>query len=137
MLLVVMKKIIGRKSIRIALGLYLLMWLLTAMVGIPSVDRRFDEELAMGSTGWGGPGNVAMPVKRVAFFELSDPSNLVGKVPDTPWRCRSDGFAVAPFVILDEAAWQDHILSGFSGRRLIFWFFGFSRWYPIRQYWVS
>lgn len=130
---------IGRMSVRIALGIYLLMWLLTALIGIPSVDRRFDEDLAMGSVGFGGPHNVPMPVKRVAFFDVSDldPSTLLRNAPDTPWRCRSNGFAVAPFVIIDEVAWQDHILSGFSGRRLVFWFFGFIRWVAIKQYWVS
>ena len=132
-----MKKLLRRRSVQVALGVYLLMWAITAFFGLPSVDRRFDQDLAMGSVGWGGPSNVKMPVKRIDFFDAKDPSSLAASVPDTPWRCRSGGFAVAPFVIVDEAAWQNHILSGFAGKRLVLWFFGFTRWVPIKQYWVS
>ena len=132
-----MKRLLRKRSVRIALGVYLALWLITALIGLPDVDQTFDRELAMGSVGFGGPGNVEMPVKRIDFFDAHDPSNFPSTIPDTPWRCRSNGIAVAPFVIIDEAAWQDHIMSGFAGRRAVFWFFGFSRWVPIKQYWVS
>ena len=113
------------------------MWAITGQFGLSEVDRIFDEELAMGSLGFGGTGNVEMPIKRIDFFDASDPTDFPASVPDTPWCCRSNGIAVAPFLIVDEVAWQDHILSGFAGRRAVFWFFGISAWVPLKQYWVS
>ncbi len=132
-----MKKLLAKRSVQIAIGTYLLLWAITAFYGLPSVDRRFDQDLAMGSVGWGGPSNVKMPVTRIEFLDARDPMSSSTGIPDTPWRCRSGGVAVAPFLIVDEAAWQTHILSGFAGKRLIVWVFGFTTWVPIKQYWVS
>ena len=133
-----MMKCLQRKHhYRIIFGGYLLAWLITALVGLPQIDRKFDEELATGSVGFGDPESIDIPVTRLDFFDPSDSTNLPSSVPDTPWRCRSRGIAIAPFLIIDEAAWQDHVLSGFAGKRLVFWFFGFSRWTPITHFWVS
>ena len=133
-----MKSLSRRKKLLIWLaGAYLLLWSMTALIGLPQVDDAFDRELAMGSIGFGGPSNVEMPVKRIEMFELSFPPSFPDYVPETPWTCRSRGVAVAPFVIIDEAAWQDHILSGFGGRRLVFWVFGYVSWTPLKKYWVS
>lgn len=132
-----MKRWLRRRSVRIASGVYLALWLVTALVGLPDVDRDFDEELAMGSLGFGGEENQEVPVMRIDFIDFSDPENFPSVIPGAPWRCRSNGFAIAPFVIVDEAAWQDHALSGFAGRRVVIWAFGFVRWFPIQKYWVS
>lgn len=126
-----------KKAFTWVAGAYLLLWGMTALVGLPQVDEAFDRDLAMGSVGFGGKANVAMPVERIEMFELTFPPSFPNHVPETPWRCRSRGVAVAPFVIVDEAAWQDHILSGFGGRRLVFWAFGYVRWRPLKIYWVS
>ena len=114
------------------------MWAITGLFGPASVDRHFDEEFAFGSTGFGGTGNDSVQLQRIELFDLDDPLGMPADLsPDARWRCRSRGFAIAPFLIIDEAAWHDHILSGFAGKRLVFWFFGFSRWMPLRTYWVS
>lgn len=133
-----MKKARRTRKLLIAFALgYLVLWAITALVGLPQVDHAFDRDLATGSVGFGDAGNVEIPVQRIDYFDLADPESLPAHVPETPWRCRSKGVAVAPFVIVDEAAWQDHLLSGFGGRRLVFWVFGYVRWIPLRKYWVS
>lgn len=133
-----MKKARRTRKLLIAFAMgYLVLWTITALVGLPHVDHAFDRELATGSVGFGDADNRETPVQRIDFFDLADPGSLSSHIRETPWRCRSKGVAVAPFVIVDEAAWQDHLLSGFGGRRLVFWVFGYVRWIPLRRYWVS
>lgn len=136
-----------RKAVRWFAAIYLTLWLVTALFGVASVDRAvdraFDREFAEGSRGL-GPGSTPMPVIRIPFQRLPEPFHRLRDRRDvpfdvlrTPWRMRSPGLAVAPFLILDEAAWQSDALAGYGGRRVVFWFFGFSAWYPLKVYWVS
>lgn len=112
---------------------YLLLWLLTATWGTSTVDQKFDRELALGYPGF---STNPAPVVRIPYkreMQLRDP-------PDPPaelWRARSSGVAIAPFVILDAAAWIDGGVSGFSGFRLNLWFFGISVSLPLKVFWVS
>ena len=116
------------------------LWILTGLIGLPSVDRAFDREFAVGSS-VDRHGTKSAPVTRVPFRSLPRPFETVPEVafnpPGRPWRMRSNGVAVAPFVIIDEAAWQVHPLSVFGGRRVVFWLFGFSTWHALKAYWVS
>lgn len=132
-----MKRLGRRKKLIIALGFYLILWALTSVVGLPQVDQAFDRQFAMGSVGFADGGANEVPVRRIEVFDMRNPEASANQLPDWPWRCRSTGVAIAPFVILDEAAWQVHALSGFGGRRLVFWAFGFVRWVPLRRCWVS
>ena len=116
-------------------AVYLILWAFTAAVGIPQVDEAFDRELAVGSAGMGS--GAKMLVKRVPFFDSSEVDPHPESVRGVPWRCRSAGFAVAPFLIIDEVAWQQHALSGFGGMRLVFWYPGHTRWFVLKRYWVS
>jgi hypothetical protein len=56
---------------------------------------------------------------------------------DKPWRARSTGYVVAPFIVIDEVACQWGALAGESEHRIVFWFFGYSEWGRIKTYWVS
>jgi hypothetical protein len=84
-----------------------------------------------------GISNIPEPVFRVPdTSEMQSPTGDWG-VSHSLWRARTRGIAIAPFVILDAAAWVDGALSAFSGYRITFWFFGASHWFPLRVFWVS
>jgi hypothetical protein len=120
--------------------IYCTLWTLTALFGLPDVDRKFDVDFAIGSQGFGvaGKRQEVVPVMRIPFStSLRNPEVTPDYVPDKPWRARSAGLAIAPFLVIDEVAAQTHVLAGLSGHRLVFWFFGFSRWILIKTYWVS
>ena len=115
-------------------ALYLALWGLTWFAGIPQVDQDFDRLFAVGSISRSGP---SVPVRRLPFFDASDHMTTPPGIAGSPWRCRSHGFAVAPFVIIDRAACRIHPMAGFSGVRLVVWFFGESRWTFISKDWDS
>lgn len=115
---------------------YLALWLLTATVGRHAADTIFAREFSQGATGFGSTAKPTQ-VTRLPFQRLRDPRDFKPQFPAHPWRMRSRGIAVAPFLIVDEAAWQTHALSGFAGWRLVVWFFGYSAWLPLKTYWVS
>ena len=116
-------------------GAYLLLWILTAIVGLPSVNREFDKEFAKGSIGL-GPGTKPIQVERIPFVPMRNPDYLPLNLP-TRFRCRSRGIPIAPFIIIDEVSWQTNSLGGYSGKRVIFWLFCKSWWFPLSTYWVS
>src|SRR5947209_2013059 len=108
-------------------GIYLLLWILTAIWGTSTVDSEFDREIAFGYRGF---SDKSEPVVRVPYTsEMQSPTGN-WRVSYPLWRARSRGIAIAPFVILDAAAWVDASLSAFSCYRVTFWFFGASRWFP-------
>lgn len=120
---------------RVLLGLifvYMVLWLLTATWGNVTVNQKFDEQIALG---YPGLSTTPVPVVRIPYTrEMRD---LGWSPPEEPWRARSRGVAIAPFLILDAAAWINGGLSGFSGFRLNLWFFGASSWIPLKVFWVS
>ena len=123
----------------VAIGLWayvgypLALWLLTAILGTRGADKAFDRDFARGTMGrWDSP--IQVDVIRIPFQRLLRPE---GDLPERPWRMRSRGIAIAPFLIVDEAAWYTHSLAGFAGWRLVIWFFGWTTWLPLKAYWVS
>ena len=133
------KMISNRKTKVIAWvgGLYCLLWILTATWGISDVDRAFDHEFASGSTGF------AENLKRVSIQRIdsmADVRNLIDPAKELPdetglFRYRSRGVAVADFVIIDQVSTVCASLGSFEGRRLCFWFFGFTKWSLLETYW--
>lgn len=122
------------RSLIAVAGVYLALWALTWTWGVSDVDNNFDAEFSMGCSQLGQ--RATEPVVRIDKLnarELDDPGN---EYPDAPWRYRSTGIAVAPFVILDEAAWVTAPLGGFGGRRVVFWFFGKTVWFPYWCHWM-
>lgn len=115
--------------------LYASSWATTGFVGLPQIDRKFDEDLSIGSIGY--PHYQIKTVKRIPFFDAADPLQIPAVLYENPWRCRSRGFSIAPFIVIDEVAWQTDALSGFAGTRIVFWFFGRIHWVPLRKHWVS
>jgi hypothetical protein len=124
-----MKK--GRKAIKWIICVYATLWVITAIWGTLSVDHAFDHEFAVGSR-WDDP----MPLVRVRSMvnpkDLNDPKN---DLPEYPFRYRSRGLAIAPFIILDEVAYVTAPLGGWGGRRIVLWFFGFTTWFGYDTYW--
>src|ERR1043166_7006327 len=116
-----------RKGIRPVAAVYLLLWLATATWGTSTVDRTFDQEIAFGSS-MGISDNLEAVVRVSYTSEMQSPTGNYF-VSHSLWRARTRGIAVAPFVILDAAAWVDGPLSAFSGYRITFWCFGASHWF--------
>ena len=79
-----------------------------------------------------------MPIQRIDKManvrDLMDPANQLPS--DTGlFRFRSRGFAVAPFVIVDQAATRFASMGGFGGTRINLWFFGSTKWWLAKHYW--
>ena len=126
-----------RKKLRTGLGIYAALWVITGVWGLPQVDRAFDREFAVGSDGISSVGRPArrLPTSRVPYKRVIEPT---GKgLPNLPFRSRSRGFPIAPFVIIDEICEVQTPFAGFSGQRVVFWLFGYSYWFPIRVWWVA
>jgi hypothetical protein len=129
---------------------YILLWLLTATWGLKDIDKAFDREFAwgdsMGVSGIEIGSGISRSAKQIKVIRLEDvdlrdpygdthPANAKN-APKLLWRCRTVGFPVAPFFILDEAGAQWGGLAGIGGRRLAIWFFGWSHYWWIKTYWL-
>ena len=120
-------------------GVYCLLWLLTATWGIFDVDRAFDREFAVGTA------DLAENAQRVSIERIDrmanirDPADPANEFPEDGglFRFRTHGLAVAPFVVIDEAATAYAPLGGYGGRRVNLWFFGITKWWSLRTYWVA
>jgi hypothetical protein len=115
-------------------GIYCFLWALTWTWGLYDADKDFDAEFAMAV---GYPEDEPHKIVRLTRFNVRDDSDPTNEPCDDYFRYRSRGFAVAPFVIVDEAAWVDASHSGFGGRRVVFWFFGATTWFAFWAYWVA
>ena len=124
-----------RKNLLIALCFYVALWIITGAFGLPQVDRAFDEEYAIGSRDGLESAARVVRASRVPYVRITDPSQQ--PIPEVPFRSRSVGIPIAPFLILDEICVAETPLAAFSGRRLIFWFFGYSRVFTLKVWWVS
>ena len=108
---------------------------MTAIFGIPATDRHFDHQFAKGTIRL--DSTEMEPIVRIYELDARNIENPSNDFPIAPWRYRGFAIAVAPFCIIDEVALQNGALSGFGGKRIIFWFPGKVIWYPIQRYWVS
>lgn len=125
-----------RKAVVIVVGVYCLLWGITATWGISDVDRAFDRQFATGLTDLGTRSVNIQRIDQMANVrDLMDPSN---KFPDNTgfFRYRTRGIAVAPFLIIDEAATVFGSMGGYGGRRLNLWLFGFTKWWSLKMYWA-
>lgn len=119
---------------------YCILWLLT-LLGLSDVDRAFDSEYAQGHISFSTGTNLvdvirAKDVNLRDPYGLKDPANAKNTPPQF-WRCRTTGIPIAPFTIIDEAGAQWAPLAGIGGRRIVFWFFGFTQPIWIQTYWLS
>jgi len=120
--------------------IYCVLWTLTATWGISDVDRAFDEQFQIGSTQAfaNSEPSPKVPIRRIDLMaNVKDLRDSRNRFPDRSglFRYRSGGIAIAPFVIVDEAAATWAPLAGFGGRRLSLWCFGLTRWWLIQTYW--
>ena len=128
-----------RKSLAITIGVYCFLWVLTATLGISDVDRAFDREFSVGSVGF-ADNLKTVPIQRMEqMANVRDPTDPANQFPDVTgyFRFRTRGVAIAPFVIVDEAATVYAPLGGYGGRRINLWFFGITTWWSLRMYWAA
>jgi hypothetical protein len=140
-----------KKCFKVIVLIYVLLWVLTATWGLADVDRVFDRQFewaysdpslnSIGIDGW--PKKFQrIEIMRADGVNLHDPYGVENRAnaKNTPkqfWRCRTKGFPIAPFLILDEAGAQWGELMGLGGRRLTIWFFGWNHCWWIQHYWAS
>jgi hypothetical protein len=127
-----------QKKLWTGLAVYAVLWIVTGIMGLPQIDRAFDREFSVGSSDafrTDARPVPKVPSTRVPYVRITDPRAC--SLPETPFRSRSIGFPIAPFVIIDEACFAEAPLAAFSGRRLVFWFFGYTWWVPLNVWWVS
>jgi hypothetical protein len=141
-----------KKCFKVAALTYAFLWILTATWGLNDIDRAFDSQFewaypnpnisGIGIDG-SSPNNLQrVKVKRVYGVNIRDPYGVIDSsnaknAPKGFWRCRTRGFPIAPFVVLDEAGAQWGTLAGGGGRRLTIWFFGWSHYWWIQNFWFS
>ena len=131
-----MKKFIRRrKPLILICAIYLFLWLVTATWGLIDIDRQFDREFSSGFK-ISRTSKVA-PNIRVSNIDPRNPFEPKKVNPESFWRYRSRGIPIAPFIVIDDVAYQDAPLKGYGGRRLVFWFFGLSGSIPLAMYWTS
>lgn len=127
-----------QKALAIFVGVYCLLWILTATWGVSDVDRAFDREFSVGTAGF-AENPKTVPIERIEKManvrDLMDPAN---KLPDNTgfFRFRTHGIAIAPFVIIDEVATVFASLGGYGGRRINLWLFGITKWWSLKMYWA-
>jgi hypothetical protein len=125
----------GRTTIRRLATIYGLLWLATGTWGLWDVNRAFDNEFAWGE---GFLGSGLVDVRRAATVDIFNPYREgAPKLPRWWWRWRSTGIPLAPFVITDQAGAQWASMAGIGGRRIVFWFFGWTHSFWIDIYWQS
>ena len=114
-------------------AIYLFFWFTTAIVGPLCIDQQFDREHSQGLS-WGS--ETAVPVERIPFIPIRNANSFPPELNGF-YRCRSHGFPIAPFIIIDEASWMDGSLSGYSGFRVNLCLFFYSWSFPLKTWWVS
>jgi hypothetical protein len=124
-----------RKLILRFAAIYALLWLLTATWGLRDINRDFDKQFAFAVANDEG---LQEEMVRIDQVDIKDPYR------DPPpamhgryWRWRGKAIVLAPFIVTDQAGYQDAPLSGIGGRRIVFWCFGWSLPIWVRAYWVS
>ncbi|MDD2709853.1 MAG: hypothetical protein PHV34_17860 [Verrucomicrobiae bacterium] len=128
-----------KRALWSGVGIYMGLWTITGTLGLLQVDRAFDEEFALGSPvalTSPSPPIQKVPTSRVHYARITDPGGKTS-LPGIPFRSRSIGIPVGPFLILDEVCVATTPMAAFSGRRLVFWFFGYTGWMPLKTWWTA
>ena len=127
--------VLNKRNVRVAVGLYCLLWIVTALWGNVDVDRQFDREFNYGYKDFSEERIELTRINSFFVKDLMDPRNK-GLVPTNGrFRYRSHGIAIAPFVIVDQIGTVFASLGGLGALRLNVWLFGFTKWWVIQGYW--
>ena len=123
-------------SVRIAATVYLILWILTGVVGNRKVDRAFDEQFRYGHDYMNSDERVEITrIRKLFVRDLQDPRNAGLFPANELFRYRGMGIAVAPFLIVDEIGTIFAPLGGVGGIRLNLWFFGEPKTLFLHPYW--
>ncbi len=133
---IMIRRLFKLRSVRIAVAIYVLLWILTAVVGNSRIDRAFEEQNRYGYNKMGSDERVEIKrIKKLYVRDLLDPRNE-SLIPATGlFRYRSPGIAIAPFVVVDEIGTIFAPLGGIGGIRLSLWFFGATQSWVVYPYW--
>lgn len=123
-------------SVRIAVVTYVILWILTAVIGNSRIDGAFDEQNRYGYNRMGSDERVEITrIKKLYVRDLLDPRNESLIPANSLFRYRSSGVAVAPFLVVDEIGTIFAPLGGIGGIRLSLWFFGRPKTWIVYSYW--
>ena len=123
-----------QQRLKISGVIYAVFWLLTGTWGLWDVNRAFDVRYGFGTESLTGK---RVPTTRVTAVDIKSPYHQGAPPLPGPWRWRSTGLPIAPFLILDQAGAQLSDMGGIGGRRIVLWVFGWSKEFWIQTYWVS
>jgi hypothetical protein len=121
------RRMLKLRSVRIVLGIYALLWMLTAVIGNARIDLAFDA--------WNRDGAGIKRIHRFHVLDLHDPRNEPLIPANGLFRYRSHGLAIGPFVVIDEIATIFAPLGGLGAVRLSLWCFGPPKSWIIYTYW--
>lgn len=132
----IIQRLFKRPSVRIALVIYLVLWIITAVVGNSQIDRAFDAQFRYGYPKMDSDERVE--ITRIETFyvrDLQDPRNE-SLIPENGlFRYRGPGIAIAPFIVVDEVGTVFASLGGGGSIRLNLWFFGKNKAWVVYSYW--
>lgn len=131
-----MKKLIKSKRLKIIIGIYLFLWLLTAIWGTYDIRRKFNHDFEYGYKNWTNERIKIVSLDSFYVYDLANKYNE-GRIPrDGLFKYKSSGIAVAPFIVVDNIAvvWAD--LAGLGAARLNIWVPGYIWSHPIIVYWL-
>jgi len=129
-------RLLKRKGFRIAVCVYALLWLITAVFANRDLDREFDEQFRYGYENREPDAKVEITrIGKLNVRNLAEPSNYKLLPSNGLFRFRSRGVVVAPFIVVDEIGTIFAPLGGIGGLRLNLWFFGATKSWMIRVYW--
>jgi hypothetical protein len=114
----------SKRILSILIGIYILMWLLTATWGHYDLYKTFDGDMS-------DPNSGIQLVHKVK--NLKDPSQAEVSV-EGYWRYRKC-FSMAPFVVRFEYAYIGSSISGGAGKGIALWFFGYKHLLSHESYW--
>ena len=121
-----------RRAAYTFVGLYLLAWLATALLGPASVIHRFEADHAFGYRGF---SEELSPSTRVQHLNVREVFTRYQRLPAIPWHYISPPRAICPFVLVSDFGYVYGSLAGAGGRTWTFWFFGWQVKIYSQYYW--
>jgi hypothetical protein len=102
-----------------AVAVYLVLWELTQLAGMPAVDRMV---------------RAGMPIDS-SYAYTGIPRQVKHATTGPIYYCRATAYA--PFLVGVEYGWQSEALRGDGGTTMYFWFFGLTTRIGETEHWAS
>ena len=132
---IMIRRLFSSRRGRAAVGVYLILWLLTAILGNKQIDHKFDRDFRYGSATNSDEQVEITRIDTLHVRDLMDPRNASLIPANGLFRYRSTGIAIAPFLVLDEIGVAYASMGGVGAIRASLWLPGYSRSWLLHPYW--